>query len=285
MAVISINSLRHIPTFTYHDSLDGQLRKTAHEELLDAVSPSPFALLRYSLTQPLGSQYCGAYSLTAAAATFGQLPISSNNPLASGKHALAPEDDFTTITMKLFQHTRFTVKEIANLFEVSEKSIPSDFSKGGNIPAKMLTIAQNLGLKAELKVTDKTLKYLKKKAIPSMKKQLGSTVSDSKILEFLLGKQQAFMVSETPMGTPKADSIHLVVVQTVVESLHWIALSSDNTYFDSLRDFYPGKQFGVIGNPWAAKPYYDTGIWLELRATDFIETTSKPTQNNWFKFA
>ncbi|CAM4140267.1 hypothetical protein [Pseudoalteromonas byunsanensis] len=280
MAIINYTSLNNIKKLTISEipttptQIDEQLGN--YNEMAHALSPSPFDLIRLSMTQPLTSQYCAAYSLTASAATLGILPenkevevkLSEYNP---SKITLKREDNFTTLALKLYKLTRFDTAEIQDLLQVS--SVPKAVEKGGSMPQRVTKVAASLGLDAELFVTKQACDNFATLAQKEID-ELGSKVNPQDVLAFVFGKPGEYTLTESPTPIPQANELNLVLVQTPVNTLHWVALSSDSTYFDSLRDFQPDGKFGCVGSQWSARPYVDTGIWITLKNQDKVKGVS-----------
>ncbi|MFC3032620.1 hypothetical protein ACFOEE_08820 [Pseudoalteromonas fenneropenaei] len=281
MAIITYTSLSNIKNFSINElpNTPQQIEQQLHNynEMAHAYSPAPFDLIRLSMTQPLTSQYCAAYSLTAVAATFGILPEDKTIAVTRGegcpsKVTLSCDDNFSTLALKLFTLTRFDVEEIKKLFDLkceSERSekvarVLEEAKKGGSMPRRVAEVAESLGLQATLFVTSDAYDNFATLA-QKMIKELGSTASPQEVLAFVFGDPQKFTVTNSPMPIPQADELNLVLVSTPVNSLHWVALSSDSTYFDSLRNYQPGGQFGCVGSSWSSRPYVDTGVWVTVK--------------------
>ncbi|CAH9060317.1 hypothetical protein PSECIP111951_02917 [Pseudoalteromonas holothuriae] len=271
MAIISYTSLNNIKKLSINElpntptQIDEQLGN--YNEMAHAFSPSPFDLIRLSMTQPLTSQYCAAYSLTAAAATLGILPENKEVQIqlqdgSQSKITLSHEDNFTSLALKLYKLTRFDAAEIKELLKVD--CIPKEAEKGGSVPLRVAKVATSLGMNAELFVTKQAFDNFDSLAQKEIA-ELGSKASSQDVLAFVFGNSQEYTLTESPMPTPQADELNLVLIQTPVNTLHWVALSSDSTYFDSLRNFQPGGQFGCVGSQWSARPYVDTGVWITIK--------------------
>ncbi|MCG7535065.1 hypothetical protein [Pseudoalteromonas sp. OOF1S-7] len=285
MAIITYTSLSHIGKLNINERPNTQEQFDNLNELAHAFSPSPFDLIRLSMTQPLTSQYCAAYSLTAAAATLGLLPRNEEILLTSHEGCvrsatLKYDDNFTTLALKLYKLTRFDVEEIQNFFDV--RSVPAEIEKGGSVPQRVTEVACKLGMNAELFVTKEAQSNFFKLAQDQIK-LLGLSTSPEKVLAFMFGN--GYTSAEPTMPIPKADELNLVLVQTPVKTLHWVALSSDGTYFDSLRNFQPGGRFGCVGSVWSSRPYVDTGVWITVsNSTMTDKVTPKLNVTSAFKY-
>ena len=192
-------------------------------------------LIQSSMTQPYQSDQCGAYALVAAAATFEKLPktisLSAEN-LAVNEEIevkLDESNDFHEIASKIY---KLTGNLNQNLNGYVEKN-------GYNNPLTLIEVAKQLGLSAKMYFTSDGIVNMSK-----MHPDGGNYTPET----FIIGENQ----------------IALSVMVTFNKTYHWIARSSDNSYFDSLRNFYPGDKYGRVGALWPSRPYIDFGLTILL---------------------
>jgi len=232
MAVIDYTSLKNIktPKCTENDLFN-------HE------------LLQFSMTQPYQSDQCGAYALVASVATLGKLPADIKLSVVSPTTEkpievhLSKSDTFNELASKIYQLT-------GNLKTGKEEGFVE--KDGYNNPATLIEVAQQFGLTAQIVLSTSGNKILKK--YPNV---YGACKALLKSDEFIVDDRPEFF-------NPNKNQIALTLMITFNDTYHWIARSSDNSYFDSLRNFYPGNQYGRVGAIWPARPYTDFGLIILL---------------------
>ncbi len=207
-------------------------------------------LLQLSMTQPYQSDECGAFALVAAAATFGKLPtdieLSVVSPFSKKpvKVHLSKSDTFNKLACKIYQLT-------GNLSPVLNEGFVE--KNGYNNPATLIEVAQKLELTTQMVLSKEGNKKLQDE-YPEVYKSCKDLLKDDQ-----------FIVNDTPeVSTPNKNQIALNLMKTFNKTYHWIARSSDNSYFDSLRNFYPGNQYGRVGAIWSSRPYIDFGLIILL---------------------
>lgn len=233
MSVINYTSLHEIPVFSGPNNL------------------TQFERTQFCMTQPYGSDQCGAFAFVAAAATFGKLPASKtiginfgaeNNKRVQREATLNKTDNFAELASKIYVVTGI----MSHDGTVAEHD-------GYNSPAALLSVAMQFGLKVELFVTEKA-----KEDFTALSKQ------EYHWCELELKKENKTIQTDHGDIVIGANQIALTLMTTFNGTYHWIARSSDNTYFDSLRNFYPGNQFGRVGGSWSSRPYTDSGVTILL---------------------
>jgi hypothetical protein len=207
-------------------------------------------LLQLSMTQPYQSDQCGAFALVAAATTLGKLPADIELSVVSPatekpvKVHLSESDTFNKLACKIYQLT-------GNLSAVLEDSFVE--KDGYNNPATLIEVAQQFELVARM--------VLSTDGNEKLKNNYPTVYESCKVLL----KDDGFIVDDRPeVSNPNKGQIALALMETFNETYHWIARSSDNTYFDSLRNFYPGNQYGRVGPIWSTRPYIDFGVIILL---------------------
>ena len=210
-------------------------------------------LKRIDITQVSDTHHSGAYCLAAALTALGVLPRqcelnvhldSDKAPfLVSAQVSLFPDFSFAKIARKLYR-----VTGVGN-----EVAIDELIEAGGvNSLAAMSSVALQLGLKAHLQFTQACYKHYLQ-FMPHELQRCKEVLGDAQLV-----------VSDVER-LPNNDEIALVLVHSLNDiKPHWLALSHDNSYYDPLRSYYPGQQFGVVGAPWSSRPYVDSGLTLWL---------------------
>ncbi len=233
MSVINYTSLHEIPVFTGPNNL------------------TSFERIQFCMTQPYGSDQCGAFALVAAAAAFGKLPASKTLRINFGAEKdirvqretiLTTKDNFAQLAEKIYVVTGI----MSHDGKIAEKD-------GYNSPAALISVAMQLGLEADMFLTEQA-----KEDFTALSKQ------EYHWCELELKKENKTIQTDHGNVAIGANQIALTLMTTFNNTYHWVARSSDNTYFDSLRNFYPGNQFGRVGGSWSSRPYTDSGVTILL---------------------
>ncbi|MGF1751052.1 hypothetical protein [Vibrio cionasavignyae] len=243
---------------------------------------TPIERLQASMTQPYRSQMCGAYSLVASAITLGVLsknmePLHITNRLLfedvddehirtaeqCSREAILNQDD----TFAQWAEKVYSVTGIVNLDDPLSDCVPySQGCNNGNSPSAMIMVARQLGIDVQLRVSNKMNEEINSN--PRIKDRLCVALGTAPKLRMdRINFTDGF--GHCPENGQLGISLMSIISNDNVtlankQPKHWITRCSDNTYFDSLRDFYEGHQYGRVGAPWAARPYTDTGMEIIL---------------------
>jgi hypothetical protein len=247
MDVINFTSLNNIN----HDHLPTSAKK------LESI--------KMSMTQPYHSDMCGAYALVAAATTFGFLSKEMDEVTIQNIE-LFPEGHSNLGSRKRLNESETFNQWADNVYCITAV-LPSDSDTNANTlvsyqygnyndPAAMIMVAKQLGFNVKLRIS----------------KELNFSDSMRKRCAYALQSQDAISTDNfgqcPDKGVIAISLMSIIAVgkeaTTEMPAQHWIARSSDNTYFDSLRDFYAGNQFGRVGKSWSSRPYIDTGMEILL---------------------
>ncbi|MDD5411405.1 MAG: hypothetical protein PHF31_08325 [Methylobacter sp.] len=209
------------------------------------------------MTQPAGSDECGAYALVAATGAFGNPPVAANTVIAynGNNQLLSPADNFHQLATKVYVLTG--ILNIQRLID-QRPIIPELVAANGyNSPAALAQVAMTLGRAVTVNATQAGFALLNPLYPGEYARCVGVVGAGS----VHVGTGMA----PVNYAAPQPGETHIISVQNGGGGLHMLARGSDGNYYD------PGN--GSLGNTWgdptlpgfnAASGYTFAGLWLVL---------------------
>jgi hypothetical protein len=218
-----------------------------------------------AMTQPAGSDMCGAYALVAAVGAHGVFPVAAN--LAYNDAGPQPVNLNAAINVADNYHQLsaavYSITGILNNAPPGPAGavVPELIAAGGvyNSPAAMAQVARDLNRTVQINALAPGFAFLNA-LYPGAQARCTAVVGAANV-----------NTAAGAYAPPGAAATQLVCVSTAPlgtgVGLHWLARGSDGNFYDPAN--------GTIANPWVAAaapmalntpvgPYFFTGLWMEI---------------------
>ena len=233
------------------------------------IGAIPGGLAPAAMTQPAGSDMCGAYALVAAVGAHGGVfPVAAAAPVP-----LAYADPVTGVATAAAINAADTYHQLsAAVYAVTGilnnaapgpagAVVPELIAAGGvyNSPAAMAQVAINLGRAVQINALAPGFAFLNA-LYPGAQARCIAVVGAANV-----------NVAAGPYAAPGAAATQLVCVSTALlgagGGLHWLARGTNGNFYDPAN--------GTLANAWVAPaapmalntpvgPYFFTGLWMDI---------------------